>query len=633
MLDASLYGAAMLDLGIKETPEAITNKYPWTLKKESTNETLPTGTSMLEIFDSIGMGHSLLILGAPGSGKTTMLLELARQLIAHAREDVTHPIPMVFNLASWTEKLTLADWLAQELNNLYSVPRKTAPDWVKGNKLLLLLDGLDEVRQESRAKCVDAINEFRKQNGLTSLAVCSRSQDYADLNAKLSFEGAIEVQPLTQKQITEFFNRFGSEMAGIKQVLKKDSALREMAETPLFLSIIFMAYRDKRDVEILVSGDERAKRKHLFDTYIERMFELSRAKKTKLNKYNVLRRLSWLGSKIIQHNQIPFLLEEMQPEYLGSKEKLLYKFINGLFAGLSIGLISGVTGGFFSQLILLLFGGLSGEISGRLSVGIAFDFHYGPIKGLYYSLLGGLIYGSIYGLVYGLIYQTFLSPDKINVIDGLKWDWKNGRRGVFLGALNGAMIGSLIYELLFLLLMNEIKQVELLLMAGWRTLEVLVAGGIVGGVTGGVLGGVLYGLASESVSKTTYPGQRIFVSMKFYIIILFSTGLIGGILGGVTGKIIWDLTLQGVILGFLVGMVFGPIGGLRFGGGAIIQHYALRFTFYCNNLLPWRLFPFLDHCVDLIFLRRVGGGYIFVHRLLMEHFAEMYVETPTSKGN
>ncbi|MBK8784604.1 MAG: NACHT domain-containing protein [Anaerolineales bacterium] len=220
VLDASLHGAALLDLGIKQDPEAVT-KYPWVIKKESTNETLPAGTSMLEIFDSIGMGRSLLILGAPGSGKTTMLLELARQLIARAREDVTQPIPMVFNLASWTEKLTLADWLAQELNNLYSVPRKTAPDWVKENKLLLLLDGLDEVRQESRVKCVEAINAFRKEHGLTSLAVCSRSQDYADLNAKLSFEGAIEVQPLTQKQITEFFNRFGKEMAGIKQVLKK----------------------------------------------------------------------------------------------------------------------------------------------------------------------------------------------------------------------------------------------------------------------------------------------------------------------------------------------------------------------------------------------------------------------------
>jgi predicted NACHT family NTPase len=48
---------------------------------------------MLEIFDSIGMGRSLLILGVPGSGKTTMLLELARQLIARAREDVTYLIP------------------------------------------------------------------------------------------------------------------------------------------------------------------------------------------------------------------------------------------------------------------------------------------------------------------------------------------------------------------------------------------------------------------------------------------------------------------------------------------------------------------------------------------------------------
>jgi flagellar biosynthesis/type III secretory pathway ATPase len=74
MLDASLHGAALLDLGIKPDPEAVT-QYPWAIKKESTDETLPAGTSMLEIFESIGMGRSLLILGASGSGKTTMLLE------------------------------------------------------------------------------------------------------------------------------------------------------------------------------------------------------------------------------------------------------------------------------------------------------------------------------------------------------------------------------------------------------------------------------------------------------------------------------------------------------------------------------------------------------------------------------
>ncbi|HEV2124698.1 MAG TPA: hypothetical protein VGW38_18280 [Chloroflexota bacterium] len=30
--------------------------------------------------------------------------------------------------------------------------------------------------------------------------------------------------------------------------------------------------------------------------------------------------------------------------------------------------------------------------------------------------------------------------------------------------------------------------------------------------------------------------------------------------------------------------------------------------------------------MDRIFLQRVGGGYIFVHRLLMEYFASLYQE-------
>ena len=164
-----MHGAALLELGIKEDPDALT--YPWAIKREATKETLPAGTSMLEIFQEIGMGRSLLILGAPGSGKTTMLLELTRQLIERAREDVTEPIPVVFNLSSWTNQLTLSDWLARELNMIYAVPKKVASVWVNENKILLLLDGLDEVRRESRDKCVDAINKFRKENGLTSIAV------------------------------------------------------------------------------------------------------------------------------------------------------------------------------------------------------------------------------------------------------------------------------------------------------------------------------------------------------------------------------------------------------------------------------------------------------------------------------
>jgi hypothetical protein len=35
---------------------------------------------------------------------------------------------------------------------------------------------------------------------------------------------------------------------------------------------------------------------------------------------------------------------------------------------------------------------------------------------------------------------------------------------------------------------------------------------------------------------------------------------------------------------------------------------------------------FLDYAAERIFLRKVGGGYIFIHRLLQEYFAARYKE-------
>jgi hypothetical protein len=64
------------------------------------------------------------------------------------------------------------------------------------------------------------------------------------------------------------------------------------------------------------------------------------------------------------------------------------------------------------------------------------------------------------------------------------------------------------------------------------------------------------------------------------------------------------------------------------GMAALIQHHSMRFVLTQYELLPRRLITFLDYAADLLFLRRVGGGYIFVHRLLMEHFAAMDKEEP-----
>jgi hypothetical protein len=680
VLDASLHGAALLDLGIKQDPEAVT-KYPWAIQKESTKETLPAGTFMLDIFDSIGMGRSLLILGAPGSGKTTMLLELARGLIARAREDVTQPIPMVFNLSSWTESKTLVDWLAQELNNLYSVPRKTAPDWVKGDKLLLLLDGLDEVRQESRAKCVEAINAFRKEYGLTSLAVCSRSQDYAAIKAKLSFEGAIEVQPLTQEQITKFFNRFGDEMAGIKQALEKDSALREMAETPLFLSIMIMAYRDKRDVDIWVSKDEKSQRKLLFDTYIECMFKSSKAKNSKHQNQKVLRWLSCLSVKMIKNNQVPLLIENIHPGWFeNSKQKQFYRFyliafmifLQGFWTPISLffsdhfTLIS-IWKTFLDFIFFTTWSGICAFLFfivfkvKKSEVAVAKTKEKSHLYLNFISFINSFRQPNQKWLKFpkkqvdikknhkeNRIKDELLDPileivdSNVEPVGKIRLAWQAIRMAILFSVFLGALIAFIV---------DSIQIANTGFVNNWfpNTVLDLAYGGFFGLICTGpfvlLLGftrPATSSLIGLQVSATTKPNEGIRLSFFYWIVIWLSIActtyfysiLIWAILLNIPGETNSGMNLA-EINSLLIGasINIGLLIGILLGGFAVIQHYTLRFILARNNLLPWRLVSFLNHCVDLIFLRRVGGGYIFVHRLLMEHFAEMYLETPTSKGN
>ena len=65
------------------------------------------------------------------------------------------------------------------------------------------------------------------------------------------------------------------------------------------------------------------------------------------------------------------------------------------------------------------------------------------------------------------------------------------------------------------------------------------------------------------------------------------------------------------------------IGGLVNGGFAYIKHYVLRFLLWRNGYAPLNYIRFLDYAAERVFLRKVGGGYIFTHRLLMEYFATL----------
>ena len=59
------------------------------------------------------------------------------------------------------------------------------------------------------------------------------------------------------------------------------------------------------------------------------------------------------------------------------------------------------------------------------------------------------------------------------------------------------------------------------------------------------------------------------------------------------------------------------------GGVTILRHYAIRWLLIRSHRFPWRAQAFLDDATARILLQRVGGGYRFMHRRLLDYFANL----------
>jgi len=95
---------------------------------------------------------------------------------------------------------------------------------------------------------------------------------------------------------------------------------------------------------------------------------------------------------------------------------------------------------------------------------------------------------------------------------------------------------------------------------------------------------------------------------------------------GTPNRQLEPLIVEGLIIGLNLGILAGLI---VYGGLDVIRHYVLRIILSLKGYAPLNYTRFLDYATKLIFLRKVGGGYIFIHRLFMEHFVAMGKERGT----
>ena len=282
VLHNSLHEAVRLELGMEKKPDALA--HPWQLHKRQPNQpdmTIPQGTPIQQIYRE--GGEALLILGAPGSGKTFTLLELAQDLLAEAEADTTMPVPVVLNLSSWArEKPPLADWLVERIYEEYQLARHISRAWLERGEVCLLLDGLDEVAETERDQCVSAINDFMANHSMP-LVVCSREKDYARIaeKVKLNLRTAIVIQPLTEEHIDAYLRDPALHMEATRQALQADEELRELAQTPLMLNLMALAYGGLTPAEVIDPSASAHRRHHLFNHCLQRMFMRRPVKQTK----------------------------------------------------------------------------------------------------------------------------------------------------------------------------------------------------------------------------------------------------------------------------------------------------------------------------------------------------------------
>ena len=60
---------------------------------------------------------------------------------------------------------------------------------------------------------------------------------------------------------------------------------------------------------------------------------------------------------------------------------------------------------------------------------------------------------------------------------------------------------------------------------------------------------------------------------------------------------------------------------LVYGGFAVLMHFALRLWLWQRTPLPFDVQGLLDRAVELGLMRRIGGGYMFLHHTLLQYFA------------
>jgi hypothetical protein len=161
------------------------------------------------------------------------------------------------------------------------------------------------------------------------------------------------------------------------------------------------------------------------------------------------------------------------------------------------------------------------------------------------------------------------------------------------------------------------------------------------------VGGLALGFKRQKGQENSLPNHSIRQSRRNAIVFV-AVGVFGGFIFALmlwyyNGQILGLQNMAylrygrnfraAIIAGVPIGLLLGYSVSFVYGGNTVITHYILRIFLSYSKQLPFvkdkNFVDFLNHMKDHIILRREGGGWQFIHRYLLEYFAELSQEDIT----
>lgn len=581
----------------------------------------------------------LVILGGPGTGKTTLAVQLLRELLATRREHRDEPVPVLLSVTDWDTDTfpRLQDWLAVRLTQDYPALRATglgpdAPTTLAARgHVLPVLDGLDELPPPAQAAAITALN--RSLSGTDQLIVTSRTTDYGRAveaaGDVLTSAVVIEPDPLEAAAAAGYLDRCLPPRPGPvwQQILSHlrtipaapggpAAALADIAATPLGLWLLRAVYITPAadPAALLAPGrfpDTATLRAHLFDQLIGARIETRPPSDDPADLFRPRRRHDpaqvrrWLGYLAHHLTHLP-----AGDGTTGTRDFIWWHLAHTTHA------VTRTT-----RLIMALTIALTITLVSGLATWLA--------DGLADGLMDGLGYGLVFGLTAGLV-VGFTARSWPQEPPGFADLRVRGRvtglaRGLTRGLIPGLATG---------LMAGLAMGIAVGFTVGFTT-------GLAAGLATGLAVGLTYGLTAgitawaeaptptgpANTPLTSWRADRALNLMRATTV-GFTAGLASGLTGGFAAGLT-DTPAFGLAVGLTYGLTFGLAAGLAAG-----RHHAwMAYLIATHRLaradrLPRTLMPFLDDAHRLGLLRAVGPIYQFRHAELHDHLATTYQRSP-----